>query len=185
MKVTETALPGVLILQPEVYRDDRGYFIETFREANLAAVGIDYRFIQDNLSVSKQGALRGLHLQHPHGQAKLVYAVSGSVFDVCVDVRVGSPAFGKWFGQKLCAEEGTQLLIPPGFAHGFCALTETATFAYKCSEVYSPESQLTVAWNDPKIGIDWPVSSPLLSAKDAEALPLFELIDRLPRFEGN
>jgi len=184
MTVTKTPLEGVLVIEPKVFGDARGSFVETYREDVYRAFGVPYNFVQDNLSTSQRGVLRGLHLQHPQGQAKLVYAVQGEVFDVCVDVRVGSPTFGAWFGTNLSLETGRQLLIPPGFAHGFCVLTERAAFAYKCSEVYSPSTQMTVAWNDPVIGIEWPIIEPILSEKDLAGLPLSELRDRLPRFEA-
>ena len=182
MKVTKTPLEGVLVIEPKVFGDARGSFVETYRADLYRELGVPYDFVQDNLSTSMRGVLRGLHLQHPRGQAKLVYAVQGEVFDVCVDVRVGSPTFGAWFGMNLSPETGRQLLIPPGFAHGFCVLTERAAFAYKCSDVYSPGTQMTVTWNDPAIGIDWPVTDPILSDKDLAGLPLSDLHDRLPRF---
>jgi len=182
--VTQTPLEGVLVIEPRVFGDSRGSFHETYREDLYREHGVPYSFVQDNLSTSVRGVLRGLHLQHPRGQAKLVYAVLGEVFDVCVDVRVGSPTFAKAFGTTLSAETGRQLLIPPGFAHGFCVLSERAAFAYKCSDVYSPGTQFTVAWNDPEIGIEWPIADPILSDKDREGLPLSGLLDRLPRYEA-
>ena len=184
MTVTKTPLEGVLVIEPKVFGDARGSFVETYRADLYRELGVPYSFVQDNLSTSIRSVLRGLHLQHPQGQAKLVYAVQGEVFDVCVDVRVGSPTFGAWFGTTLSPETGRQLLIPPGFAHGFCVLSERAAFAYKCSDVYSPGTQVTVAWDDPAIGIDWPVAEPLLSDKDLAGLPLSELEARLPRFEA-
>jgi dTDP-4-dehydrorhamnose 3,5-epimerase len=180
--VTETPLQGVLVIEPKVFGDARGSFVETYRADLYRELGVTHSFVQDNLSTSVRGVLRGLHLQHPRGQAKLVYAVQGEVFDVCVDVRVGSPTFGKSFSTILSPETGRQLLIPPGYAHGFCVLSERAAFAYKCSEVYSPDTQLTVAWNDPAIGIEWPLAKPILSEKDLVGLPLSDLISRLPRF---
>ena len=185
MTIEKTHLPGVLIIQPKVIVDPRGSFVETYREDVYRELGVPYRFVQDNLSISVRGVLRGLHLQHPRGQAKLVFAVAGEVFDVCVDVRVGSPTYGGWFGANLSLETGRQMLIPPGFAHGFCVLSERAAFAYKCTDVYCPDTQLTVAWNDPAIGIRWPIADPILSEKDAAALPLADQQERLPRFEAN
>ncbi|MHB8637128.1 MAG: dTDP-4-dehydrorhamnose 3,5-epimerase [Fimbriimonadaceae bacterium] len=182
MKITESPLDGVLVIEPTVFGDLRGSFTETYRADLYRKAGIQYTFVQDNLSVSVRGVLRGLHLQHPKGQAKLVYAVHGDVFDVSVDVRVGSPTFGRWFGVVLSPETGRQVLIPPGFAHGYCVMSERAAFAYKCSEVYSPETQLTVAWNDPAIGVVWPLVAPTLSEKDVLGLPLSALRERLPVF---
>lgn len=181
MTVVETPLPGVFVFQPRVFGDARGSLIETYR-AEAYRPYIEEELVQDNLSSSVQGVLRGLHLQHPRGQAKLVYAVYGEVWDVCVDVRLGSPTFGRWFGVTLSAEAGSQLLIPVGFAHGFCVTSERAVVAYKCSDYYAPETQLTVAWNDPAIGIAWPITDPILSPKDAAGAGLDALRDRLPLF---
>lgn len=184
MTVSETPLPGVLVFETRVFGDDRGYLVETFRASTYGASGCPYSFVQDNLSVSRHHVLRGLHLQHPNGQAKLVYAVEGCIWDVCVDVRVGSPTFGQWYGLELSAESGRQLLIPTGFAHGFCVLSERAAVAYKCSDYYSPDAQITLAWNDPVIGITWPVGEPLLSPKDAAGELLADLAPVLPRYEA-
>ena len=183
MKVTPTAIPEVLLIEPKVFGDHRGFFLETFSAQRYADSGIVGPFVQDNLSRSARGTLRGLHLQHPRGQGKLVSAADGEVFDVAVDVRPGSPTFGKWVGALLSSETGRQLWIPPGFAHGFCVVSEHALFAYKCTEYYSREDELAVRWNDPEIGIDWPTASPTLSEKDAAA-PLLRDIpkERLPRW---
>lgn len=183
MRVRETPLPGVLAIEPDVYRDERGAFLETYRQASYAE-HIPAGFVQDNLVHSVDGVLRGLHLQHPHGQAKLVTAVSGEVWDVCVDVRIGSPTFGKWHAETLTGENALQIFIPTGFAHGYCVLSERAGFAYKVSDVYHGETELTIRWDDPELGIPWPVSSPKLSAKDAAGFLLTELRSRLPRYEG-
>jgi dTDP-4-dehydrorhamnose 3,5-epimerase len=179
------SLPEVLLIEPQRFGDARGYFLETFHEQRYRAAGLDLAFVQDNLSRSSRGILRGLHLQHPNDQGKLVYVLEGEVFDVAVDVRVGSPNFGKWTGALLSADDHRQLWIPPGFAHGFCVTSETALFTYKCTALYSVAHELGVIWNDPAIGIPWPVAAPNLSAKDA-ALPKLADIDpaRLPRYQG-
>jgi dTDP-4-dehydrorhamnose 3,5-epimerase len=167
MKVTETALPGVLIIEPQRFGDARGYFLETWQRERYAASGIDQPFVQDNLSRSARGILRGLHLQNPAVQGKLVFVLEGEVFDVAVDVRVGSPCFGKWVGMTLSAEDHRQLWIPPGFAHGFCVTSEAAVFSYKCTAPYAPEHEVGIRWDDPDIGIAWPISEPRLSVKDS------------------
>jgi len=181
MKVEPTSLPGVLRITPDVYADERGRFLETFRAARYAEHGIPGVFAQDSLSFSRRGVLRGLHLQWPAAQGKLVYVLEGEVFDVAVDVRPASPTFRKWDGHVLRAAEGTQLWIPPGYAHGFCVLSEGALFAYKCTAPYDPASELAILWDDPELGIEWPLASPLLSPKDAAA-PRLRDIDprRLP-----
>jgi dTDP-4-dehydrorhamnose 3,5-epimerase len=185
MNVTPTELPGVVVVEPRVFRDDRGYFLETFSAPKSAEAGLPTEFAQDNLSSSKPGVLRGLHYQFPTGQGKLVGVAQGEVFDVAVDIRVGSPTFGKWVGRRLSAESGRQLYIPPGFAHGFCVLgDEPAIFTYKCTAAYDPNGQCSILWDDPEIGVDWPVASPLLSPKDADAPRLRDVPEsRLPRFE--
>jgi dTDP-4-dehydrorhamnose 3,5-epimerase len=183
MKVTPMTLPEVLLVEPDRFGDARGYFMETWREGRYRAAGIALPFVQDNLSRSAQGILRGLHLQNPNLQGKLVYVLEGAVFDVAVDVRVGSPTFGRWTGATLSSEDHRQLWVPPGFAHGFCVTSATALFAYKCTAPYSAADEVGVLWNDPALGIPWPVAAPRLSAKDA-ALPRLADIDpqRLPRF---
>lgn len=185
MNVETLSLPGVLLITPKVFGDARGYFVETFAEERYAEAGVNLPFVQDNLSRSPKGVLRGLHLQNPHGQGKLVQVVEGSVFDVAVDVRVGSPHFGQWVGAELSAENHHQLWVPPGFAHGFVVTSEHALFSYKCTDTYHPECELSVLWNDPAIGIDWPVESPVLSGKDAEAKVLADVDEsRLPRWQA-
>jgi dTDP-4-dehydrorhamnose 3,5-epimerase len=183
MKVLETELPGVLIVEPDRFGDSRGFFQEIWHESRYREAGIPGPFVQDNMSLSARGVLRGLHFQHPSGQGKLVYVLQGEVFDVAVDVRIGSPTFGKWVGYGLSADNGQQFYIPPGFAHGFCVTSESALFAYKCTNFYNPRTEGAVCWDDPAIGIDWPVTNPLVSAKDAEA-PLLADIDpaKLPAF---
>jgi len=181
MKVSETKLPGVLVIEPDVYGDERGFFLETWSAKRYAEAGLPQTYVQDNMSFSTKGILRGLHLQHPKGQGKLVHVIAGEVFDVAVDVRVGSPTFGKWDGVLLSSDNRKQIYIPPGFAHGFCVTGESALFAYKCTELYHRETELGVIWNDPEIGIDWPIDEPVLSGKDA-AFPKLSEIDpsRLP-----
>jgi dTDP-4-dehydrorhamnose 3,5-epimerase len=182
MKVVRTEIPDVLLLEPRVFGDSRGFFMETWARERYEAAGVVGTFVQDNLSSSAQGILRGLHLQHPHGQGKLVSCVLGEVFDVAVDVRHGSPTFGRWVGYALSAENKRQLWIPPGFAHGFCVTSERALFTYKCTDAYHPETELGVLWNDPDVGIVWPTAEPLLSDKD-RAYPRLRDIpaERLPR----
>jgi dTDP-4-dehydrorhamnose 3,5-epimerase len=183
MQVTKTDIPDVLVVDPRVFGDDRGFFLETYSSARYAEAGIPASFVQDNLSRSARGVLRGLHMQHPSGQGKLVHVLEGEVFDVAVDVRVGSPTFRRWVGFLLSAQNKRQLYIPPGFAHGFCVTSETALFAYKCTELYHPEHELGILWNDPDIGIPWPVQDPVLSGKDRVYPRLAEVPEsRLPRY---
>lgn len=185
MKVTKTKLPGLVVIDPDVFGDARGFFLETWAQHRYAEAGVPEVFVQDNLSKSRAGVLRGLHLQHPFGQGKLVQVLQGEVFDVAVDVRVGSPSFGQWYGCHLSADNHRQMYIPPGFAHGFAVLADDTLFAYKCTEAYHRETELGVAWNDPAIGIEWPLQDPVLSAKDAAYPRLSEIPeDELPRFEG-
>lgn len=182
MKVTRLCLDGVLLIEPRVFRDDRGFFLETYHREKYREAGLDAVFVQDNHSSSAHGTLRGLHAQLARPQGKLVRAVEGSIYDVAVDIRRGSPTFGEWIGAELSEENFHQLYVPPGFAHGFCVLSERAQVEYKCTDLYDKEDELTIAWNDPKISVLWPVSEPLLSRRDAEARPLAELLDRLPEF---
>jgi dTDP-4-dehydrorhamnose 3,5-epimerase len=183
MHVTPTALPSVLLIEPAVFGDARGYFFETYHRQRYSQSGMPREFVQDNVSRSARGILRGLHLQEPHAQGKLVQVLEGEVFDVAVDVRVGSPTFGKWAGERLSGENHRQLYIPEGFAHGFCVISESALLQYKCTELYHPETELSIAWNDPELGIEWPVVEPVLSAKDRAAKRLSDIPrDRLPRF---
>lgn len=181
MNVIKTKLPGVIIFEPKVWRDDRGHFIESFHQPRYAEAGVPGPFVQDNVSRSKKGTLRGLHFQNPRGQGKLVMVTRGAVFDVAVDIRVGSPTFGQWVGVELTDENAKQMYIPPGFAHGFVALSDVADFTYKCTDVYVPEADGGVLYNDPDIGIEWPVKEPLLSKKDA-ALPRLKGHPNLPRY---
>lgn len=183
MNVQETALPGVLLLKPPIFRDDRGFFRETWRAERYAEVGIADRFVQDNVSLSTRGVLRGLHFQVSHPQGKLVSVLHGEVWDVAVDLRDGSPTFGRWVGYSLSAENGWQLWIPKGFAHGFMVTSAEAIFAYKCTEVYRPEAEATLLWCDPDLDIKWPAGRPHVSAKDEEGAGLREIAEmRLPPF---
>lgn len=181
MIVRPTSLPGVQIIDLNVFPDARGYFFEFYRQQRYADHGFQVRFGQDNIAFSHHRVLRGLHLQNPNPQVKLVQVLMGSIFDVCVDVRKGSSTFAKWFGTDLSAEKPQQLLVPEGYAHGYCVTSNTAIVAYKCSGEYSPGSEMSVRWSDPSIGIVWPVTDPILSDKDAKA-PLLKDIpeNRLP-----
>ncbi len=169
MTVVPCNLPGLLIIEPSVFGDSRGFFLESWNERRYAEAGIRERFVQDNFSFSRRGILRGLHFQNPAAQGKLVSVVVGEVFDVAVDIRVGSPTFARWHGLRLSAEDKRQLYVPPGFAHGFAVLSESALFHYKCTELYSPQNERTIRWNDPDLSIDWQIHSPVLSAKDVAA----------------
>ena len=171
MKVVETSLPGVLIIEPKIFPDARGFFVETYNKDRYVNNGILPEFVQDNLSFSTRGVLRGLHYQNPHAQGKLVYVLQGEVWDVAVDIRRDSPQFGQWTAVTLSSENKKQFYIPPGFAHGFCVLSETALFTYKCTDLYHPECDGGVQWDDPTIAIQWPISDPILSDKDRN-LPL-------------
>ena len=164
----QTLIDGVLICDMDVYEDERGFFLETFHLDKYDEGGIKGPFVQDNYSHSVRGVLRGLHYQLPRGQAKLVSCIQGTIFDVAVDIRQGSPTFGKWVGTVLSAENRRQLFIPDGFAHGFCVLSESADVVYKCSDFYYPEDDQGILWSDPQINIDWPVRNPILSDKDKE-----------------
>ena len=182
MNVRETSLPGVLVLEPKVFRDDRGFFAETFSTRSLAGSGIPNDFVQDNHSRSTKAVLRGLHYQLRSPQGKLVHVARGKIFDVAVDIRLGSPAFGRWFGQELSDENLYSLWIPPGFAHGFCVMSEIADVIYKCTTLYDAADDRGVAWNDKSIGIDWPEKNPIVSAKDSRLLRLTDTRSDLPRY---
>jgi len=168
MKILRTDIESVLVVEPIAHIDDRGYFMETYHKLKYRELGIPVEFVQDNLSFSREGTLRGLHYQYPHGQAKLVQVLVGHVFDVTVDIRKGSLTFGQWFGIHLSDNNKRQLFVPGGLAHGFCVLSETALFSYKCSDLYFPECERGVLWSDPDLGIEWPVKEPILSEKDAK-----------------
>jgi dTDP-4-dehydrorhamnose 3,5-epimerase len=185
MIVKETRLPGVVVVEPAVYRDDRGFLTEVWNQRRYDDAGLGVRFVQDNLSLSRRGVLRGLHYQWPAGQGKLVSVLHGEVFDVAVDIRLGSPSYGEWVGATLSSENKHQIYIPPGFAHGFAVLSETALVLYKCTEYYTPSDEGSIRWDDPAIGIDWPIADPILATKDASAPCVADLpSDRLPSFGG-
>lgn len=169
MILTETALPGVLLIETKVFGDARGRFQETYQAQRYREAGLNADFVQDNVSVSEYGVLRGLHLQNPNPQGKLVTVLHGAVYDVAVDVRPDSPQFGQWVSCDLTSENGRQLYIPPGFAHGFVVTGKSATFLYKCTDFYVGQAEVTVRWDDPDLGITWPVDQPLLNARDASA----------------
>lgn len=176
MKIETTDIPGLLVITPDVFGDARGFFVETWNRRRYQQAGLpDVDFVQDNLSLSRRGTLRGLHFQNPRAQGKLVSVLEGEVFDVAVDLRRSSPTFGRWHGVRLNAETKVQFYIPPGFAHGFAVLSESALFHYKCTDYYSPQDEVTVRWDDPDIAISWPVTAPILSGRDARAPRLREV----------
>lgn len=186
MKVVETRLPGVLIIEPKVFGDERGFFQETYHEQRYQEMGIKERFVQDNHSRSGKGVLRGLHYQLKHPQGKLVRVTQGEVFDVAVDIRQGSPTFGQWHGTILSDENHRQYYVPPGFAHGFLVLSESADFLYKCTDYYYPEDEGAVAWNDPTLGIEWPLTEVSLSKKDSAAPCLSDMpATQLPKYKNH
>lgn len=174
MIVERLSIPDVLLIKPRVFRDDRGHFLETWRASAYEIHGIG-PFVQDNVSVSRKNVLRGLHFQQPGAQGKLVNALRGRVFDVAVDVRVGSPTYAQWVGAELSCENGYQLFIPTGFAHGFVTLSDEAVFSYKCTAYYAPETERTVRWDDPAVAVDWSCDAPILAPKDAAAPTLAEI----------
>jgi len=184
LQIIETSLPGVLLIKPRVFADPRGFFMETYRQNVLAEAGIRETFVQDNHSHSSRGVLRGLHYQLRNPQAKLCRVARGEVLDIAVDVRLGSPNFGKWVSVVLSGENHAQLYVPKGFAHGFVVRSETADFLYKCSDYFDAADDRGVLWNDPDIGIDWDTPSPILSEKDMRYLPLAQIADdQLPRYQ--
>jgi len=182
LKAIETTLPGVLLIEPDVFGDARGFFMETYHVAKFRELGIDAEFVQDNHSRSARGVLRGLHFQEPNPQGKIVRCPRGAIYDVAVDVRRGSPHFGRWVGVTLSGENLLQCYITPGFAHGFCVVSPNALVEYKCTDVYDPASELGIAWNDGSLGIRWPVTDPILSDRDRGNPSLAAVIDRLPPF---
>lgn len=185
MKVIETKLPGCVVIEPAVFGDARGYFFETWNAERFAALGLPDRFVQSNVSTSAQGVLRGLHYQWPNPQGKLVSVLEGEVYDVAVDIRRGSPSFGRSFGVMLTAENHRHFWVPEGFAHGFCVVSEFATFSYQCTALYDPKADAGIRWNDAALAIDWPISAPLLSDKDGKTPLLADVPpERLPVFEA-
>ena len=179
LRFVETSIPGVIVVEPHVNRDDRGFFLETYHREKYGSGGIAEHFVQDNHSHSGYGTLRGLHAQQPHGQGKLLRVIEGEVFDVAVDARLGSPSYGRFVSVVLSAENFKQIYVPPGLLHGFVVTSEHAQVEYKCTDLYHPEAEFSVAWDDPEIGIPWPIAEPILSTKDAAAPPLSEVQDRL------
>jgi dTDP-4-dehydrorhamnose 3,5-epimerase len=186
LRIDKTGLPGVLLIEPRVFMDDRGFFMETYHYRKYADRGIDVHFVQDNHSHSRQNTLRGLHYQLNHAQGKLIYVVKGDIFDIALDIRKGSPTFGEWTGARLSEENRKQIYVPEGFAHGFCVLSKQADVIYKCTDLYYPDDEYGINWADNDIGIEWPVKDPVLSDKDnkypmlkdipEELLPIFEKV---------
>ena len=184
MKMLPTKLDGVYIIEPPVFEDTRGFFMETYHQRRYTEAGINLVFVQDNFSRSVRGTLRGLHYQLHQAQAKLIQVIQGTIFDVAVDIRSGSPLFGQWVGAHLSAENRRQLFLPEGFAHGFCVLSESADVMYKCTDFYAPDDEGGILWSDPTLAIDWPISRPLLSAKDSKLPCLGDIPpDKLPSYE--
>jgi dTDP-4-dehydrorhamnose 3,5-epimerase len=183
VRFVQTDLPGVLVIEPDVHQDPRGFFLETYHAAKYRDGGIEAPFVQDNHSRSVRGTLRGLHLQPGRPQGKLIRVVEGEIYDVAVDVRRRSPTFGRWVAVTLSARNFKQCYVPPGFAHGFCVLSPDAQVEYKCTDLYEPASEIGVAWNDPTLAIPWPIAQPLLSDRDRRNPTLAELMERLPPTE--
>ena len=182
MRFVPTAIPDVVTIEPDVFRDSRGFFLETYHAGKYRDAGIEGPFVQDNQSRSVAGTLRGLHLQLTRPQGKLVRVIEGEIFDVAVDVRRGSPTFGQWVGVTLSAENFRQCYLPPGFAHGFAVVSQIAQVEYKCTDLYDPKGELGIAWNDPAIAIQWPVAEPFLSERDTRHPVLADVMERLPVF---
>jgi dTDP-4-dehydrorhamnose 3,5-epimerase len=180
MEIIQTSIPGVLVFAPPVFTDSRGYFLETYQQKKYAEAGISKPFVQDNQSYSVKNVLRGLHFQLRYPQGKLVRVTQGTVFDVAIDIRRNSPTFGKWHGEILSAENKRQLYVPENFAHGFCVLSESAEFLYKCTDFYVPGDEAGLIWDDPQLAIEWPIDRPILSAKDAELPTLAASLELLP-----
>lgn len=185
MKFTKTAFPDVFLIEPDVFKDTRGFFMETYNQMKYAEAGIDQVFVQDNYSHSKYGILRGLHYQLKNAQGKLVFVITGEIFDIVVDIRIGSPRFGQWFGTHLSAENRLQIFVPEGYAHGFIVLSEGVDVIYKCTDFYTPGDEYGIFWADPSIGIDWPIKNPVLSDKDSKNPKLREIPEELlPAFHS-
>ncbi len=180
MEIIKTSIPEVIVFVPPVFTDSRGYFLETYQQQKYAAAGIPKPFVQDNQSYSTKNVLRGLHFQLRHPQGKLVRVIQGSVFDVAIDMRQNSPTFGKWHGEILSAENKRQMYIPENFAHGFCVLSDSAEFVYKCTDFYVPGDEVGLIWNDPQIGVKWPIEQPILSDKDAVLPSWVDVLELLP-----
>ncbi len=180
MEIIKTSIPEVIVFVPPVFTDSRGYFLETYQQQKYAAAGIPKPFVQDNQSYSTKNVLRGLHFQLRHPQGKLVRVIQGSVFDVAIDMRKNSPTFGKWHGEILSAENKRQMYIPENFAHGFCVLSDSAEFVYKCTDFYVPGDEVGLIWNDPQIGVKWPIEQPIMSDKDAVLPSWVDVLELLP-----
>jgi dTDP-4-dehydrorhamnose 3,5-epimerase len=180
MEIIKTSIPEVIVFVPPVFTDSRGYFLETYQQQKYAEAGISKPFVQDNQSYSTKNVLRGLHFQLRHPQAKLVRVTQGTVFDVAIDIRKHSPTFGKWHGEILSAENKRQMYVPENFAHGFCVLSDNAEFVYKCTDFYVLGDESGLIWNDPQLGIDWPIDQPILSDKDAVLPKLADILELLP-----
>lgn len=186
MKIIDTPLPGVKLIEPVVHDDERGFFMESYQTQRYQDAGIAHEFVQDNVSRSAKGTLRGLHYQLHHPQGKLVMVVTGEVYDVAVDIRKGSPTFGQWYGAYLSADNHHQMYVPPGYAHGYCVISGYADFLYKCTDYYHPDDEYCVLWSDPVLAIDWPLSSPTLSVKDSQAPRLGDVNeDLLPVYSSS
>ncbi len=184
MRFVTTEIPAVIVVEPDVYRDERGFFLETYHADKYREGGIDVCFVQDNHSQSVRGTVRGLHLQWRRPQGKLIRVIEGEIWDVAVDVRRGSPTFGRWVGVSLSASNFRQCYIPPGFAHGFCVVSPVAQVEYKCTDVYDPGGEIGIAWDDDELAIPWPVTDPILSSRDRANRRLRECLDELQRFSG-
>ncbi len=180
MEIIKTSIPEVIVFVPPVFTDSRGYFLETYQQQKYAAAGIPKPFVQDNQSYSTKNVLRGLHFQLRHPQGKLVRVIQGSVFDVAIDMRKNSPTFGKWHGEILSAENKRQMYVPENFAHGFCVLSDSAEFVYKCTDFYVPGDEVGLIWNDPQVGVEWPIEQPILSDKDAVLPSWADILELLP-----
>jgi dTDP-4-dehydrorhamnose 3,5-epimerase len=185
MKIIPTSIEKILIIEPDVFKDHRGFFMETYHQKRYQELGVNRVFVQDNLSFSRQGTLRGLHYQIQNPQAKLVQVISGEIYDVAIDIRAGSPSFGQWVGVHLSDKNNRQLFIPEGFAHGFCVLSDTALFSYKCSKLYAPDDESGILWSDSSLNIDWPIKTPTISDKDSRYPTLSDVeMNRLPVWEN-
>jgi dTDP-4-dehydrorhamnose 3,5-epimerase len=182
MKFTPTVLPEVIVVEPVVFRDDRGFFLETYNRERYLEGGIDAVFVQDNHSRSVRDTVRGLHAQWRRPQGKLLRVIQGEIYDVAVDIRLGSPRYLQWVAVTLSADNYRQLYVPPGFAHGFCVTSDIAEVEYKCTDLYDPEGELRILWNDPQIGVEWPAQEPILSEKDRTGQPVDAWAERLPRY---
>ena len=184
MQFIKQEIQDVILCQPAVFQDERGFFLESYKKTAFSNAGISEEFVQDNHSRSIRGTLRGLHLQLTQPQGKLIRVIEGAIFDVAVDIRVGSPSFAQWVGVELTGENFKQLYVPPGFAHGFCVISDQADVSYKCTDYYLHGDEIGIAWNDPDLAIQWPITTPLLSPKDVDAFRLKDVLSRLPSYKA-